>query len=96
MPDRSFVDGEAFRRRTVGKVDVGPSIIVVIENNGAVSGGLDDEFLVRVTAINVERVQAHLGGYVFEMNFTRHTFGWRLHGGFLRRCSKCEEQQDRQ
>src|SRR5258708_26746698 len=41
---RGFVFGEAFKCRAVGKVNVRPSVVVVIENDGSVTGGLDDEF----------------------------------------------------
>ena len=65
-----FIVGETLHRRTVRKVNVRPSVIVVIENKGAVAGGFDDEFFVLIPTVNVECRQSHLSGDVLEMNLT--------------------------
>ena len=78
---RSFVLGKSFNRRAVGKVNVRPSVVVVIENDGAVTGGLDDEFFMSVAAVYVEGAQAGLLCDVLEMNFARLDFRCLRLGG---------------
>ena len=68
---RSFVFRESFYRRTVGQKNVGPAVVIVIENDGPVAGGFNDEFLVSVAAVYVERAQSRLRGNVFEVDFAR-------------------------
>ena len=55
-----FVSAESLYPRTVGKENIGPAVVIVVENDGAVSGGFNNEFLVRVAAVDVERGQSRL------------------------------------
>jgi hypothetical protein len=53
---------------TVGKKNVRPAVIVVVEDNGAVARGFNDELRARVAAVDVESCKSHLACDVFEMN----------------------------
>jgi hypothetical protein len=44
-----FVSGESLYRPTVGKEEVGPSVVIVIEDDGAIAGGFDYKFFVSVS-----------------------------------------------
>src|SRR6202035_333382 len=71
VPGRSFVFGKSLYRRAVGKENVWPPVIVIVENDGAVAGGFDDEFFVSIAAVYVERTQSGLLSDVLEVNFSR-------------------------
>src|ERR1700693_5817546 len=87
-----FVSGESLYRRTVGQEDVWPSVVIVIEDDGAIAGGFDYKFLVSVAAVYVERAQSRLRRDVFEVNFAWLDFRCRRFRGLRCLASKpaCE------
>src|ERR1700691_378524 len=81
MPGRSFVFGKSLYGRAVGKKNIGPPIVIVVENNGAVAGCFDNELFVSIAAVHVQRVQSGLPGNFFEANRTRlYSCGLRFGG----------------
>src|SRR6202158_5385644 len=100
VPCRGLVFGESLYVGTVGKENVRPSVVVVIENDGAVTSGLDDEFFVSVAAVYVERAQSRLPANVLEVNFARFDFRHRRLCGLrclgckpaCEQCKHCEKQ----
>ena len=68
MRGRRLIWREPGDGRAVGQKNVRPAVVVVIENHGAVAGRLDDEFLVRVSAVDVERRHARARRDVLEID----------------------------
>ena len=71
MRSGCLVVWEALDGGAIGKVDVRPTVVVIVENDGAVPGGFDDEFFVGIVAVDVERSKSCLSGDVFEVNRAR-------------------------
>ena len=62
MVGRSFAVGRTFEGGPIHEEDVGPSIVVVIEDGDPGAGGFDNVFFRRNSAENVGESQARLFG----------------------------------
>ena len=74
----SLSGGKAFELRAVDDKDVGPSVIVVVEDGDAGAGGLDDVFLCIHAAEDVLRGEAGFFGDVGEGHNRGGSGGRRL------------------
>jgi len=86
MTHRGFVFRKPFDRRTVRQENIRPTIIVIIENDGAVARGFDNVFLPHITAVSIECHQTSLAGNILKMDWPGlndwfcYIFGGRLLG----------------
>src|SRR5580704_5003396 len=64
----AFAIGGTFERGSIHEEDVGPSVVVVIEDGDPGPGSLDNVFFRGEAAENVGESQAGLFGYIDEIN----------------------------
>jgi len=79
----SFARGKTFQSCAVHQKNVGPAVVIVVENGGAGAGGLDDVLLRVLAAEDDGRGQAGFLGNVGEVgNCVLRRFGLCLSRGY--------------